>query len=109
MHPRHYYSIAINYRKTELEQTMLMNLHKKNWVDGLTLRDYEHHCNLNRETVGEMLKLAKDYDKSLEEEEKMTAEQLEIKNVGKVIFHSSPLVLLHSGPLALPLILFSAD
>ena len=35
---RHYYSIAINYRKTELEQTMLMNLHKKNWVDGLTLR-----------------------------------------------------------------------
>ena len=81
---RHYYSIAINYRKTELEQTMLMNLHKKNWVDGLTLRDYEHHCNLNQETVGEMLKLAKDYDKSLEEEEKMTAEQLEIKNVGKI-------------------------
>merc|ERR1719505_429143 len=77
---RHYYSIAINYRKTELEQTMLMNLHKKNWVDGLTLRDYEQHCNLNRETVAEMLKLAKDYDKSLEEEEKMTAEQLEIKN-----------------------------
>merc|ERR1719391_1312009 len=55
---RHYYSIAINYRKTELEQTMLMNLHKKNWVDGLTLRDYEQHCNLNRETVAEMLKLA---------------------------------------------------
>merc|ERR1712107_748130 len=81
---RHYYSIAINYRKTELEQTMLMNLHKKNWVDGLTLRDYEQHCNLNRETVAEMLKLAKYYDKSLEEEEKMTAEQLEIKNVGKV-------------------------
>ena len=50
---------------------MLMNLHKKNWVDGLTLRDYEQHCNLNRETVAEMLKLAKDYDKSLEEEEKM--------------------------------------
>jgi len=81
---RHYYSIAINYRKTELEQTMLMNLHKKNWVDGLTLRDYEQHCNLNQQTVEEMLKLAKDYDKSLEEEEKMTAEQLEIKNVGKV-------------------------
>merc|ERR1712010_386583 len=69
---RHYYSIAINYRKTELEQTMLMNLHKKNWGDGLTLRDYEQHCNLNRETVEEMLKLAKDYDKSLEDEEKMT-------------------------------------
>jgi 26S proteasome regulatory subunit N11 len=45
-------------------------------------RDYEQHCNLNQETVQEMLKLAN--DKSLEEEEKMTAEQLEFKNVGKV-------------------------
>jgi len=27
---RHYYSIAINYRKNELEQKMLLNLHKKN-------------------------------------------------------------------------------
>ena len=47
-------------------------------------RDYEGHCNLNQQTVEEMLKLAKDYDKSLEEEEKMTPEQLEIKNVGKI-------------------------
>ena len=40
----HYYSIAINYRKNELEQRMLMNLNKKSWVDGLTLRDYNNHC-----------------------------------------------------------------
>jgi 26S proteasome regulatory subunit N11 len=26
---RHYYSISIEYRKNELEQMMLMNLHKK--------------------------------------------------------------------------------
>merc|ERR1712139_622610 len=38
---RHYYSIPINFRKNKLEQQMLMNLHKKNWVDGLTLRDFE--------------------------------------------------------------------
>ena len=31
-----------------------------------------------------MLQLAKNYDKALEEEEKMTAEQLAIKNVGKL-------------------------
>ena len=31
-----------------------------------------------------MLTLAKNYDKALEEEEKMTAEQLAIKNVGKL-------------------------
>lgn len=80
---RHYYSISINYRKNELEQRMLMNLNKKSWVDGLTLMDYNDHCKLNKETVKDMLNLAKNYDKALEEEEKMTPEQLAIKNVGK--------------------------
>jgi 26S proteasome regulatory subunit N11 len=40
---RHYYSIAVNYRKTELEQAMLMNLHKRNWTEGLKLRDFQLH------------------------------------------------------------------
>jgi Maintenance of mitochondrial structure and function len=35
---RHYYSIAINYRKNELEERMLMNLQKKTWSHGLNLR-----------------------------------------------------------------------
>ena len=39
---------------------------------------------LNQQTVGEMLQLAKNYDKALEEEEKMTPSQLAIKNVGKL-------------------------
>ena len=36
-----------------------------------------------QDTVKEMLKLAQNYDKALEEEDKMTPEQLAIKNVGK--------------------------
>merc|ERR1719191_1824926 len=40
---RHYYSLNINYRKNELEQRMLMNLHKKNWSENLTLADYHEH------------------------------------------------------------------
>ncbi|EDW75487.1 26S proteasome non-ATPase regulatory subunit 14 [Drosophila tropicalis] len=80
---RHYYSISINYRKNELEQKMLLNLHKKSWKDGLTLSDYNEHCAINENTVAEMLDLAKNYNKSLEDEEKMTPEQLAIKNVGK--------------------------
>ena len=36
-----------------------------------------------QDVVKEMLTLAKNYDKALEEEEKMTPEQLAIKNVGK--------------------------
>ena len=42
---------------------MLLNLHKKSWVDGLTLQDYKEHCSLNEKTVGNMLVLAKNYHK----------------------------------------------
>ena len=64
---------------------MLLNLHKKSWVDGLTLQDYNAHCSVNEKTVKEMLDLAKNYSKALEEEETMTAQQLAIKNVGKQV------------------------
>jgi 26S proteasome regulatory subunit N11 len=35
---RHYYSIVVDDRKTELEQAMLMNLHKRNWTGYATSR-----------------------------------------------------------------------
>ncbi|CAL5391912.1 unnamed protein product [Camellia sinensis] len=47
---RHYYSIAINYRKNELEEKMLLNLHKK-WTDGLTLQRFDTHSKTNEQTV----------------------------------------------------------
>jgi 26S proteasome regulatory subunit N11 len=34
---RHYYSINIGYRKSELEQRMLLNLHKKTWTHALNI------------------------------------------------------------------------
>ena len=60
---RHYYSISINYRKNELEQKMLLNLHKKTWMDGLTLAEYSEQSRQNESTVSEMLELAKNYNK----------------------------------------------
>ena len=48
---RHYYSIAVNYRKTELEQAMLMNLHKRNWTEGLKLRDFKVHKEGNEAAI----------------------------------------------------------
>jgi len=80
---RHYYSISINYRKNELEQKMLLNLHKKSWMDGLTIQDFTLHNEQNTNVVKQMLDLSKNYIKSLEEEENMTPEQLAIRNVGK--------------------------
>lgn len=80
---RHYYSIAINYRKNELEQKMLLNLHKKTWTSGLTLKSYHDHDHLNEKTVTQMLQLAEAYNKSVQEEDTMTQEQLKTRHVGK--------------------------
>merc|ERR1719394_1703391 len=80
---RHYYSIVIDYRKNELEEKMLMNLHKRNWTSGLSLEKFEDHQLSNEDVVERMLKLTTDYNEALEEEETMTAEQLAIKHVGK--------------------------
>eukprot|EP00041_Stephanoeca_diplocostata_P020127 m.443270 g.443270 ORF g.443270 m.443270 type:complete len:310 (+) comp21483_c0_seq7:119-1048(+) len=80
---RHYYSIAINYRKDELEQKMLLNLHKKGWESGLALAHYPDHCSHNETVIEEMLKLAKLYKTAVEEEDKLSKEELAIKNVGK--------------------------
>jgi 26S proteasome regulatory subunit N11 len=32
---RHYYSLVIDWRKNDLEEQMLMNLHKKDWSTGI--------------------------------------------------------------------------
>ncbi|KAG7376834.1 26S proteasome non-ATPase regulatory subunit 14 [Phytophthora pseudosyringae] len=81
---RHYYSIAIDYRKNELEEQMLMNLHKKTWSDGLVLTKFEDHSKENEETVKSMLALTEQYNKRVQEEEEKTPEELEVLNVGKL-------------------------
>jgi 26S proteasome regulatory subunit N11 len=48
---RHYYSIAIDYRKNELEQAMLLNLHKKRWTDGLSLTKFDELSKRNEATI----------------------------------------------------------
>ncbi|KAF9569124.1 multicatalytic endopeptidase [Mortierella antarctica] len=80
---RHYYSIAINYRKNELEQKMLLNLHKKNWTSGLTLANFHEHTEENEKAVKTMLSLAEAYNKSVQEEYTLTPEQLKTRHVGK--------------------------
>ena len=80
---RHYYSINISYRKNELEQKMLLNLHKKTWTDGLAVEKYDAHTKKNGETVKTLLQLTKEYSKWLTEEETKSADEVAIMNVGK--------------------------
>lgn len=80
---RSYYSMPISYRKNELEQKMLLTLHKKSWEAGLTLADYDKHCSENQKAVEDMLGLAKLYTKAVNEEMTMSKDELSIRNVGK--------------------------
>jgi 26S proteasome regulatory subunit N11 len=48
---RHYYSMVLDYRKNELEEQMLMNLHKKSWTDGLKTKKYQEHSASNEKTL----------------------------------------------------------
>lgn len=81
---RHYYSIAINYRKDELEQKMLLNVHKPKWTDGLLLEEWGEHSKQNEDIVKEMLNLAKAYNKAVQDEINIPPEKLAIQNVGKI-------------------------
>mmetsp|Transcript_26944 Transcript_26944/g.63006 ORF Transcript_26944/g.63006 Transcript_26944/m.63006 type:complete len:313 (-) Transcript_26944:211-1149(-) len=81
---RHYYSIVIDYRKNELEEQMLMNLHKRNWTSGLSLEKFEDHQQSNQDLVEKMLKLTTDYNERVKQEEGKTAEEILVDNVGKI-------------------------
>ncbi|KAL5729222.1 multicatalytic endopeptidase [Ranunculus cassubicifolius] len=80
---RAYYSIAINYRKDELEEKMLLNLHKKSWTDGLKLERFDKHSKSNEATILEMCDLTAKYNRSVQEEEELSPEKRMIANVGK--------------------------
>jgi len=81
---RHYYSIAINYRKNELEQKMLLNLHKKKWTDGLRVEPFDLQEENNEKLMKGMLDLAINYNKAVQDEGKLAPEKLAVANVGKL-------------------------
>jgi len=81
---RHYYSIAINYRKNDLEQKMLLNLGRKKWQDGLKLGAFDKHEAENEKLVKDVLQLTDLYHTVIQEEIKCTADELVVKRVGQV-------------------------
>jgi 26S proteasome regulatory subunit N11 len=81
---RHYYSMVLDYRKNELEEQMLMNLHKKSWTDGLKTVKYEEHSAQNEKVLEKMVNLSQEYNSRVQEEEGKTAEELVVANVGKI-------------------------
>jgi len=81
---KHYYSIAINYRKSEIEQRMLLNLNKVDWSNALKQRDFEGHSDQNLETMKNLNRLTKEYNKWIQEENKQTGKEFAVSSVGKM-------------------------
>jgi 26S proteasome regulatory subunit N11 len=81
---RHYYSIVIDYRKNELEEQMLMNLGKRNWVSSLQVTPFEPHAAKTESTVDQMLKLTVNYQERIQQEAGKTVEQILVESVGKI-------------------------
>ncbi|KAK7407863.1 multicatalytic endopeptidase [Neonectria punicea] len=81
---RHYYSIAIDYRKTALEENMLMNLHKHVWTEALEMDDFRHEGTKNKDKLQRLVALADGYEQRVKEETELTKDQLKTRYVGKL-------------------------
>ncbi|KAK1829951.1 Mov34/MPN/PAD-1 family protein [Podospora conica] len=81
---RHYYSIGINYRKTALEENMLMNLHKHVWTEALEMPDFRAEGDRTKERLDRLVSLAEGYEKRVKEETELTKDQLKTRYVGKL-------------------------
>ncbi|CAM9738255.1 unnamed protein product [Ectocarpus fasciculatus] len=81
---RHYYSLVIDWRKNDLEEQMLNNLHKKDWTRGLIVKRFEDHQRRTEDMLSDMARLTKDYAERVKEEEGKTLEEVEVLNVGKI-------------------------
>ena len=79
---RHYYAINITYRKSELEERMLLNLHKEKWTKGLALTNFGDGAERREETLRKMVKLSGEYDKWIGEEGEMGREERVLHGVG---------------------------
>ena len=62
---------------------MLLNLNKNKWSEGLRLKDFDKHGDANEKVVLELKGLADRYEKAVVEEDKLTAKELMVKNVGR--------------------------
>lgn len=82
---RYYYSMVVDWRKNDLEEQMLMNLHKKDWTSGLFLTPFGQHQSETESLLDDIKRLSTSYITRLQEESESgkTQEQLEVMNVGK--------------------------
>ena len=81
---RHYYSINISSHQNDLEQDMLLSLHKEGWAKALTVQDWQAQEDKNAKRFEQMVTLAKEYQKRIEEEKGKSALELIVVSAGRL-------------------------
>lgn len=76
-----YYSINIKYKKTKVDELIMLSLFK-NRTDGLLLQNFEDNWKKNECLVKEMLKLAKNFNAQIEAESSKSKEEIEKRRIG---------------------------
>lgn len=80
---RHYYSIAISYKKNSLEQQMLRNLYKSKWQKHLCIPSFVENAQNTLSIVQNLKKFTSEYNKLIQDELTLTEQEIMVKNVGK--------------------------
>lgn len=87
---RHYYSLAIEYRKAPMEQDMLLSMRQQSWTGVLSPKelaiatsDSKEGPNESSKQLQRMASLAESYAQSTRQELEMTREQLKKRHIGR--------------------------
>ena len=81
---RHYYALAISFRKNALETRMLMNLNKRVWSSGLRQPAFEEVAKEGAASLADIATQSAAYAVRVAEEGGKTAEELAVEGAGKV-------------------------
>eukprot|EP01029_Cantina_marsupialis_P017056 TRINITY_DN3831_c0_g1_i1.p1 TRINITY_DN3831_c0_g1~~TRINITY_DN3831_c0_g1_i1.p1 ORF type:complete len:314 (-),score=106.89 TRINITY_DN3831_c0_g1_i1:137-1078(-) len=81
---KQYYSLNISFRKDELQESMLMNLHKQRWVKSLNLDSFEEKKEQNKDIMKDVASMCKEYVEKVQKEEKKDTEDVQMSYVGKI-------------------------
>lgn len=74
-----YYSFNIQYKKTEMEEKMLLNMNKKSWIDNLEIQK------INKVEKSEKMKnLLENYLKMQDNEKSLSKKELAMYRIGKL-------------------------
>jgi 26S proteasome regulatory subunit N11 len=80
---RHYYSMAISYRKSALEERMLGNLQRRGWAEGLALKPFDAHAAANEAALAELEALSAQYGAAVAEEGRTELDKRAVAAAGK--------------------------